>query len=270
MINNLDFPIIIGNGASQVSIDYYADTLNKKRTDIKLFPEIVAESLNGYCFNVAVPGICNREILRRTLYECIKQSENNPGQPIIVLIELTFDLRKEVWIQSLEKKGKNDYDSDFISLQIAQSLAWWKTRFNRNILDPVTNFIGNKKLTSMDKKYINQWQKTEQYFYSPYAENINLYMDLINFTGYMKSNNIKYLIFRGNPVESFEEDHLLDTFSSVLSTDPGVFDLQRFSFTQWCIDKNYKPIDYQDRPEIGHPSLDAHQEFGLFLASKLK
>jgi hypothetical protein len=49
-----------------------------------------------------------------------------------------------------------------------------------------------------------------------------------------------------------------------------VFDLQRFSFTQWCLDKNYEPIDYLDRPEIGHPSLDAHREFGLFLASKLK
>jgi hypothetical protein len=271
MTKTLDFPIVIGSGASQVSIEYYARKLNKQPHEIKLFPEIVAESLAGYCINIATPGISNRKILRKTLYECIKQSENNPGQPIIVLVELTFDLRKDLWIESVEKTEDDKNDSNFVSAQIARNINWWKERFNRNISDTVIDIIEyTKSLTPMDKKYVNQWQKVEQYFYSSYAENINLNMDLINFTGYMKSNNIRYLIFRGNPVEKFEEEHLLDTFNAVLLADPGVFDLRHFSFTQWCLEKNYKPIDSEDRPEIGHPSLEAHRRFGLFLANHFK
>lgn len=233
----------------------------------------MAEALNGYCLNTATPGISNRKILRRALYECIKQLENHPEQPTIVLIELTFDLRQDLWMQTNTENNESnnsDNDSDFISVQLARSLEWWKVRRNRDVLDPVDKNIRNRQLSSLDRKYLKRWQQAKQYFYSPDAENIELNMDLINFTGFMKSNNIRYLIFRGNPVEQLGNDHIRNTFDDVLTKDTNIFNLNNFSFTQWCLDRKYEPIDSVDKPMIGHPSLEAHQAFGLFLADKLK
>lgn len=268
-MTTLNFPIVISSGGSQLSRDWYAKFLSLPVDSVKLFPEVVAEQLHGYSHNVAAPGRSNRMILRKALYECIKQLENNPGQRTIVLVELTFDLRKDVWFESLEN---NDYsESNFVSIQLAMTEDWWSKRIQRKPQDGVNicDQLKKDKLNSMDKKYLTMWQKAEQYFYSPYAENINLIMDLINFTGFMKANNIEYLIFRGPPVEPFQEEHLLNTFDKFISTDSNVLDLKNFGFNQWCIDNNYPPLDWLDRPEIGHPSIEAHKAFGLFLTEKL-
>jgi len=199
------------------------------------------------------------------LYECIQQLKNNPKQRTIVLVEITFDLRKELWISS-HNAPIAAADSNFYSVQLAKTADWWQQRFKKSFdkLDDID------QLNSLDKKYLKKWQQAEQYFYSPYAENINLIMDLINFTSFMKLHNIEYLIFRGNPAEPLEDEHVLDTFGNQLADDNNIFDLFNFSFTKWCVDNNYQPIDFVDQPYIGHPSLEAHNAFGLFLTEKLK
>jgi hypothetical protein len=86
----------------------------------------------------------------------------------------------------------------------------------------------------------------------------------------MKQHGIDYLIYRSCPIEKFTSAHLLDTFRDSVDTDPGMLDLFNFSFTGWCIEQGYTPIDSLDRPELGHPSLEAHQAFGKLLTQKLK
>jgi hypothetical protein len=94
---------------------------------------------------------------------------------------------------------------------------------------------------------------------------IELLTDLLMLTGYLKNNDIDYLIFNGTPDEKYQKEHLLNTFLSVINKDEYVFDLLNFSFTEWCISQGYVPIDKKSTPTIGHPTLDAHEAFGTML-----
>jgi len=263
-VSTLDFPLIIANGASQISKQYYSDLLNMPKDDICLYPDVVAQKLNGFCLNVAVPGSSNRRLVRRTLYECIKQLNTNPGQPIIVLLELTFDIRDEIWHAG---QSTDPGESDFQSLQLARTQSWWQNRTTKLGTDDRAVLPG---LNSVEQKYLQKWQEGSCYFYSPWARNINLYTDIIMLTGFLKQHGIQYAIYRGNPCLPLDPEHLLDSFKAVLHQDSGVFDLFDFSFTGWCVDRGHVPLDYQDQPHLGHPSLLAHEEFGIFLTNHLQ
>jgi len=266
----LKFPLIIANGTSQLSHKWYSDALNVSEDDIKLCSDQVAEELGGFCASRTLIGSSNRRIIRSTLYACIEQKKLNPEQKTIVILELALDLRKEIWLD--RETTLDASEGNFKSVQLARDTAWWSLSRNRariNNNDLIPGIMG-EKLDSTEQRYLNKWQQGEMFFYSPYAETINTLADLIMLTSFLKLNNIDYLIYRANPVEQFTTSHLLDSFRNQIDNDPGIIDIFNFSFTGWCIEQKYRPVDFIDRPELGHPSLEAHQAFGKLLTQKLK
>jgi hypothetical protein len=270
-MSELNFPLIISTAGSQSAIQWYSDHLKIPQEQIKLYPELVAEHLGGFCINVSQAGANNRRRIRRALYECIKQLETNPTQKTIVLLEMSLDLRKEVWIDSDGTEENLDpAESNFYGISLADEPDWWERILSGQQKKATTDIVTGKVLNATQQKYIEKWQHGNQFFYSPTAETINLYMDIVMFIGFMKYHNIDYLIFRGCPIDTEINDHLLETFADVLAQDSKVLDLSNFSLTQWCLDRNYEPVDYKDQPLLGHPSLEAHRAFALFLSEKLK
>lgn len=261
----MEFPLIMAYGASQLYTKGYAQALGVPNEEIKLFPELVAEHFNGFCINTARPGTGNSRFIRRATHDCLEQRKLNPTQRIIVLLELTFDLRKEIWNESIVPT--DSVESNFQSIQLATDFNWRK------------KLLGNKKSTFMDKiqifqsksteeEFLLKWRQGELFFYSPYAENINLLQQLITLTALFREQNIEYIIYRGNPVEHFEDEYLLDFFADHLAQDSNILDLFNFSFTKWTLDNGFDMIE-NNNTYNGHPGLQAHREFANLLIKKL-
>ena len=270
MDEKLNFPLIIASGDSQMSPTWYSETLGIHKNSVQLCSNILSNDLGGYCINLGVGGSSNRRILRSVLHACIEQLQQNPNQKTIVVIGLSFDLRKEIWVE----RGTNStgIDENFLSVQLAQNVNWWNVSRLQKKIDPADKIATNvtSLFSSTEKKYLEKWQHGEMFFYSPYAENTNLLMDLIMLTSFFRENNIDYLIFRGQPIEQFDSAYLMDFFKNQINRDSGILDLFNFSFNKWSLSHGYQPVDLLDRPEIGHPSLEAHFKFGKFLTQKLK
>ena len=269
MNNSANFPVIISNGASQMSHKWYSNALKIPESDIKLCSDELARATRGFCSTHSKIGSSNRRIIRSTLYACMEQKKLNPDQKIIVVLELSFDLRKELWVE--RETLPDGAEGNFRSVQLAHNTDWWTKSRNQPRIDKEDLIsIEGETLNSIERRHLTRWQQGEMFFYSPYAETINTLADLIMLAGFMKQHGIDYLIYRSCPIEKFTSAHLLDTFRDSVDTDPGMLDLFNFSFTGWCIEQGYTPIDSLDRPELGHPSLEAHQAFGKLLTQKLK
>jgi hypothetical protein len=178
-------------------------------------------------------------------------------------------MRKEIWLERDEESLASE--ANFKSVQLARNTNWWNISRNQSrVAKEDRAILVDTTLTSTEEKYLEKWQQGEMFFYSSYAENINLLTDITMLTGFFQQHNIDYLIYRSSPVEQFEPAHLLDFFKQHLSKDPGIIDLYNFSFTGWAIDQGYQPLDSHDRPEMGHPNLEAHANFGNMLIQKLR
>jgi hypothetical protein len=124
---------------------------------------------------------------------------------------------------------------------------------------------------SVKNKFYDQYSRGRAYFYSPYAERINLLADLIMLTSVLNSHNVKFLIFQTGLNEKLDSDYLLDFFKDQISSNSWILDLEKFGFCKWCADEKFTPLDYLDRPEIGHPGPDGHRAFAKqILIPKLK
>jgi hypothetical protein len=77
----------------------------------------------------------------------------------------------------------------------------------------------------------------------------------------LESLNIEFLVFQGPRAEPLEQEYLVDFFKSHIANDPRFFDLEQFGFVNWCHQQSFTPLDYQDRPLIGHYGADAHRAF---------
>lgn len=242
------WPLIIVLGGSQQSNIWYQNFLKTKK--VCLLSDVVANHFNGFCINLSWPGASNRRHIRRSMIECITQRELNPNQRIILILELSFALRKELWVDDYQNKDMDE--ANFFQIQIANDNEWWKDRGDKK------SFNDHLK---MHKKYFDRWLSSQRYFYSSYGELINLYQDILSLIAFLKLQKIDYIIFQGNPVESFEPTFIKDIFKKQLDQYKNVLDLEKFSFTEWCISQNFVPIDSLDRPFIGHPSPQAHEAF---------
>lgn len=255
----MEFPLILAYGGSQLSTKWYSQNLKTPVEEIKLFPELVADHFDGFCINNAVPGSANSRYIRRATHDCLQQRKLNPTQRIIVLLELTFDLRREFWDESIIPT--DPVESNFQSIQLTSDLNW-----REKLLD-------HKKSRFIDKfqsktGWIRKWKEGQLFFYSPYAENINLLQQIITLTALFREQKIDYIIYRGNPVEDFKKEYLLDFFVEYLSQDPCVIDLFNFSFTKWAVESGLGTVEGNNSYN-NHPSLVAHSEFADLLIKKL-
>lgn len=237
-----DFPLIYCNGDS-----YSADspTLNKKT-----YSHIVGKHLNGFVINNSVAGSCNRRIIRTSVHDLVNERKLNPDQQIIALIGLSFELRSELWNEN--KKAFAPAESNFENFHFTKEPNW------RDMLLKGMDIALNKHRSDQD--FFDKVSQGRAYYYSPYAERANLLCDLLMFQSLMQQLNIKFLVFQSPMAEKLESEYLIDFFKSTLNSK-NFLDFETFGFVNWCNQQGFEPLDFKDRPEIGHYGIDAHRAF---------
>jgi hypothetical protein len=259
---DLDFPLIYCNG------DSYSDENYHPLMKAKTFGYEVSERLNGFVVSKSISGSCNRRIIRTSLHDLIQQRNMNPQQKIIALINLTFEIRDEIWIDDIN----GDYppeESHFRTHQFSQDLNWREKLLNSKM--PI-NILPRLQINKEDFSYefLKKWSEGRAYFYNSYAERCNLLMDLVLFSSFLNSLSINYLIFQGPRAEPLESEHLVDFFKNHIPTQ-RILDLEKFGFCDWCDQQGFQPLDNNELRSIGHYGPDAHKEFAeCFLIPKLK
>jgi hypothetical protein len=256
MSADIDFPLIYCNGDSYSSDNFHSSLAGKT------YAHVVGKHCNGFVINASINGSCNRRIIRTSLHDLILQRQQNPLQQIIALINLSFELRSEIWIDRLSSMRPSE--SNFVTHTFSVQQNW------RN------NLLNNKDIESpntynLDTKFYEKFSQGRAYFFSPYAERINLLADLIMLKSTLDSMNIDFLIFQGPVAEKLESDYLLDFFKQQIAIDQRIFDLETFGFCNWSHEQKFTPLDLLDRPTIGHYGADAHCAFAnTVLLPKLK
>lgn len=242
-------PLVYCNGDSYSAEVYHPSLLGAT------FADHVAQHVGGTCINPSLPGSCNRRIVRRTMHDIIQHRRLNPNRPIIALLSLSFALRSEIWFEHLP--AEHYAESNFHSRQFTKYIDW------TNRLE-----MGLSLGQSQDV-WLEKWNQTRAFYYSPYAERINLWSDLIGLTSLFDQLKVGYLIWSGPLEETLETTYLVDFFRSQL--DHRVLDPDQFSFCVWCSEQGFVPLDYQDSPRIAHYGPDAHLAFAQdFLIPKLQ
>lgn len=249
---SLDFPIIYCNGDSYSNEKYHPSLKGKT------YANVVSDYSNGYVINKSINGSCNRRIIRTTVHDMILERKLNPTQQIICLLGLSFELRSELWHDSNNLNLPEE--SQFRTHTFSSDLDWREKLLNNNTL-----FQGS------EEKFLNKYSDGRAFFYSPYAERINLLCDLIMLKSMFNDYNIDFLVFQCPIAEQLKSDHLLDTFKNEIFKDPRFFDFETFGFCQWAKEKSFIPLDMLDRPEFAHYGADAHASFANeILIPKLK
>lgn len=256
MSADIDFPLIYCNGDSYSSDRYHPSLVGKT------YDYIIGEHCNGFVINAAIPGSCNRRIIRTSLHDLILQRQLNPLQKIIALINLTFELRSEIWVDDLLNQSPTE--SNFVTHTFSSQENW-----RENLLNGKDIETSNKH--KLDTNFYEKFSQGRAYFFSPYAERINLLTDLIMLKSTLDSINVDFLIFQGPIAEKVESEYLLDFLKQQIATDQRIFDLEKFGFCNWSYDQKFIPLDLLDRPTIGHYGADAHYAFAnAVLLPKLK
>lgn len=252
----MDFPLVYVNGCSYSDPEFHSSL--KDNT----YAYHLGKMINGYVFNRARSGASNRRIIRTTVYDLINQRQLNPRQKIIALVQLTFEMRDELWLDEI-RNNLDPCESNFRNHQFTAGSKDWKQQLLQGNL--VTN-----QATSRHKDFLDQWSRGRAFFYSPYAARINLLLDLLMLQYLLQSLNIDYLIFQGPTAETLDQEHLKDFFQQHLDQS-RILDLEKFGFCQWCQEQGFLPFDQDlDRMEIGHYRQDAHQAFAeKFLIEKI-
>jgi hypothetical protein len=182
----------------------------------------------------------------------IHQRDLNPQQKIIALIGLGFELRSELWADHI--KVYNSEESNFVTHTFSEQINWRENLLSDKNIDSLNQ-------TKFEEKFFKEYSRGRAYFFSPYAERINLLTDLIMLKSTLDSLGVDFLIFQSPKAEKLENDYLLDFFKVQISSDARFFDFENFGFCDWCLGQKFIPLDYLDRPEIGHYGPDAHKAF---------
>lgn len=241
-----DFPLIYCNGDSYSDETYHPSLLNNT------YANFVANQCNGFVINKAIKGSCNRRIIRTTLHDVITQRQINPTQNIFALIGLTFEIRSELWVDKIITSAPEE--SNFKTHIFSSKITWREDLLNGQGID-------RKNQYNLDKKFFDQYSNGRAYFFSPYAERINLLTDLIMLRSVLDSLGVNFLIFQSPKAERLEQDYLLDFLKQQIVDDRRFFDFEEFGFCDWAYAQQFTPIDFLDRPTIGHYNPDAHCAF---------
>lgn len=235
-----EHPLIYCNG------DSYSDEKYHKTLKEKTYAHFVGSYFKGFVINSAITGSCNRRIIRTSCHDLIQQRQLNPEQKIFALIGLTFELRSELWHE--DRKFNLAAESNFQTNIFTKKNNW------RDILS------SGKEIDKTGKKFLDKYNQGYAYYYSPYAERINLMCDLVMFQALMQELDIKFLVFQSPKAEKLESEYLLDFFKSKLN-EKNFFNFETFGFIDWCYEQQFIPLDMHDQPQIAHYGPDAHKAF---------
>lgn len=234
-------PLIYVNGCSY-SDESYANNLMYQSTYAHYYGKLV----NGYVISRARAGSCNRRIIRTTAHDVIEQRRLNPTQQIIAMIQLTFEIRDELWIDEISQK-MDPCESHFRTHQFSKMIDWRE------------RLLTNKSISN-EQNFLKKWNEGRAFFYNSYAERINLLLDVLFLTKLFDSLNIEYLIFQGPIAEKLNEEYLKDFFLTEI-TNPRILNFESFGFCNWCDIHGFDPINQYEPRGIGHYKPDAHQAF---------
>jgi len=239
-------PLIYCNGDSYSDKNYHPTLKNQT------YAHVVGKHLTGFVINNAIQGTCNRRIIRTSVHDLVNERKLNPDQKIIALIGLTFELRAELW--------NNDRIPDISSESNFQTHVFTHLDNWREMLLDGKDIGLKRNQPGPDQKFFEKYSQGRAYYYSPYAERINLLCDLLMFQSLMQKLDIQFLVFQAPVAEKLESEYLLDFFKSNLDVN-NFFDFETFGFVNWCYQQGFEPLDGQDRPEIGHYGPDGHRAF---------
>jgi hypothetical protein len=253
------FPLVYCNGDSYSNNNYHESLLRST------YDFTVAKEFNGFNINNSISGSCNRRIIRTSVADLTEQRKINPSQRIIALIGLTFDLRDEFWNDDFLRKSayqENDsssvYESDFLSFQFSGMGDWFERIRQGKIIKPLPTNIGK----NFTKKFFNVLNNARAFFFSPYADKIDLYCDLVMFKALMDSMDIEFLVFNAPPTMPLESEATLDHFSQQIEDDERFIGFStNFSFCEYLSSNNFVPLDSPDNPVIGHYGSEGHSYF---------
>ena len=239
-------PMIYCNGDSYSNPEYHPSLKDST------YDHVLNKHLLGYVMNRAISGSCNRRIIRTTIHDMIQQRQLNPQQKTIAVIGLTFEIRSELWIN--DSQPLRSEESNFGTHIFSEQLNWRET-----LLQGLFQDAKNPHL--LEEKFYKKYTEGRAYFYSPYAERINLFCDLIMLRSVLDRLDINFLVFNCITPEKLVSEYLLDFFRDEIVNDPRFIDLDNFGFCNWNYQQGFVPFDYTDRPGIGHYQADAHQSF---------
>jgi hypothetical protein len=243
----MDFPLIYCNG------DSYSDEKYHLSLNGNTYVNFVANNLNGFAINSASSGSCNRRIIRTTLHDVIQQRKLNPNQKIIVLIGLSFELRSEIWVDNI-KDNNSPAESNFRTHTFSGQPNWRENLLANISIKPPNRY-------NQDEKFLKKFSDGRAFFFSPYAERINLLTDLVMLRSVFESLDINFLIFQSPKAQILESDYLLDFFKEQIANDERFFDFEKFGFVDWCYQQKFTSIDKVSNPGVEHFGPDAHQAF---------
>ena len=205
------------------------------------YSEFLAELLKvDQMVNNGLSGACNRRILRTTVRDLIQLKSRYPEQDILSVICLGSLIRNEWW--NPEAKTSNTNDGHYQSFQIH----------------------GTNNKNQPFVRYADEWYR----LYDDEAEQTNLLMELVLLTGWLESNQIKYIIFAGNSVTYKKIDYndvFIKDFADKIFSDRRILNINDFSFVKYCIDRGHRPFDYDQWKNHGHHGEVAHMDFANFL-----
>jgi hypothetical protein len=240
------WPLIYCNGDSYSDQNYHPSLFHNTYADV------ISRHFNGFVINRARSGSCNRRIIRTSVHDLLLQRQLNPEQDIICLMGLSFELRSEIWIDGHARVVPEE--SNFRTHTFT-SQPDWRHRLINDDMELSKNSYG------LDQKFFDMYTKGRAYFYSPYAERINLLCDLVMMKSLLEKLKIKFLIFQSPPAEKLATEYLLDKFREEISNDQRFFDFEEFSFVQWCHESGFQALDPKEPPAIAHYGADAHRAF---------
>ena len=241
---DIDFSIVYCNG------DSYSDENCHPTLKNQTYAHVVGQHMQGFVINNAISGSCNRRIIRTSVHDLVNERKLNPNQQIIALIGLSFELRSELWNEN--KKTLSSPESNFENFHFTGERNW------RDMLLKGIDIALNKHRS--DQEFFDKVSQGRAYYYSPYAERSNLLCDLLMFQSLMQQLDIKFLVFQSPMAEKLESEYLIDFFKSNLNSK-NFLDFETFGFVNWCNQQGFEPLDYKDRPEIGHYGVEAHRAF---------
>lgn len=226
------------------------------------YGNVVARHHKAFFKNAGKAGACNRRIIRTTLRDLIELKEQ--GDDIIALIGLTFLSRTELWRSDLNPV---DNDGHFHVLSIKHDKIDWSTKGLIDTMVPNIHELAEPSVQSYYKEWLTHYDRE--------GTMTNLLTDILMLTGWLKAQNIQYVIFSGPDV--FEGDDVIGYDAPFLSSlveqvkqDKGILNPWGFSFGTFALEQGYKPKDYDVYGKHGHPGELAHKAFGTFLCEVLE
>jgi hypothetical protein len=226
----------------------------------QIYSNVVSDQYSSELVNRGERGACNRRIIRTTLRDLtdLKEAYND----ILVLIGFTFLSRTETWRPDLPAAGN---DGHFHSLTVNHSKIDWTNGLNDTIVTDI-----HKLADPEVSEYYKQWLL----HYDREAAMTDLLTDIVMLAGWLKQNNINYLMFSN--VDCFDGDDLIGYNSPFLNNlrltveqDPCIINPWNFSFGTYALENGHEPKDARLYGKHGHPGEQAHQMFGNYLLEYL-